>query len=88
MRVIFEGILRPVKIEDRRETAAHHFRTAIRREREETYIVDRLLVRPVTRLAMTVSGILREIDHGNLNSYAAYVLGALLVALLLGLLLR
>ena len=31
---------------------------------------------------------LREIHHGKLNSYAAYVLGALLVALLLGLLLR
>jgi hydrogenase-4 component B len=88
VRVIFEGIFRPVQIEDRRETVAHHFRTAIRREREEIYIVDRLLVRPVTRTAMAISGILREIHHGKLNSYAAYVLGTLLIVLLLGLLLR
>ena len=87
VRVIFEGIFRPAQIEDRRETVAQHFRTAIRREREEIYIVDRLLVRPVTRTAMAISSMLREIHHGKLSSYAAYVLGAILVALLLGLLL-
>jgi hypothetical protein len=37
---------------------------------------------------MAISSILREIHHGKLNSYAAYVLGTLLIVLLLGLLLR
>jgi hydrogenase-4 component B len=85
VRVIFEAIFRPTTISDTRETVAQHFRTAIRREREEVHIVDRYLMQPAKDAVMKLAGHLAAMHHGRLNAYSAYVLLALLVALLLNL---
>ena len=47
VRVVFRAVFRPNLVEDKRETVAIHFRTAIQRRREETHLVDRLFFQPV-----------------------------------------
>jgi len=86
VRVIFDAIFRPTTVEDTRETVAQHFRTAIRREREEVHIVDRLVLQPLRDKAMKWAGKLAVMHHGRINAYAAYVLLAVLLALAVGLL--
>ena len=87
VRVIFDAVFRPTTVEDTRETVAEHFRTAIRRERAEVHIVDRSVVRPARDAAIKLARGLAVMHHGRINAYIAYVLGALLVAVLLNLLL-
>ena len=83
VRVVFQAVFRPNITEDTRQTVAVHFRTAIRRRREETPIVDRLFLRPI-RVAMAgIANILAGMHHGRLNTYVAYVLGFLLIILFL-----
>jgi hydrogenase-4 component B len=84
VRVIFDTIYRPTRNGDRRESVARHFRTAIKRHRDEVYIVDRWLVIPAIQLALLIARRLATIHHGRLNSYAGYVLAALIIALILG----
>lgn len=85
VRVLFDAILRPVTIEDATETVGGHFRTAIRRETTELHIVDRLTLRPLTRLVFGTAAMLRHIHRGRVNVYATYVLISLLLVLLVGL---
>jgi hydrogenase-4 component B len=84
VRVVFQAIFRPNIVEDTRETVAVHFRTAIRRRRDESHLLDRLVFEPigsgVRRLAQFAAGI----HHGRLNTYVAYVLGFLVLMLFLG----
>jgi len=87
VRVIFDAVFQPTTIEDTRETVAQHFRTAIRRERAEVHIVDRSVVQPARDAAIRLARSLAVMHHGRINAYIAYVLGALLVAVLLSLLL-
>jgi hydrogenase-4 component B len=84
VRVVFDAIYRPTHGNERRDTVAQHFRTAIRREREEIHIVDRWLVLPTTQAALFLARKLAAIHHGRLNSYAGYVLVALILVLLIG----
>jgi hydrogenase-4 component B len=84
VRVIFDTIYQPVRKMDRRETVAQHFRTAIHRDREEIYIVDRWFVNPAIWVGLEISKKLAAIHHGRLNSYAGYVLGALILVLVIG----
>jgi hydrogenase-4 component B len=84
VRVIFDAIYSPVREGSHRETVSRHFRTAIRRGREEVYIVDRWLVIPATQAALWVALKLATIHHGRLNSYAGYVLVALIFVLIIG----
>lgn len=81
VRVIFESVFRPTVEEDTRESVANHFRTAIRRKRVSIYMMDRLLVQPLQRMIEGVSHGLALLHQGRLNSYIAYVLLALLVAM-------
>ena len=83
VRVIFDAVFRPTTVEDTRETVAQHFRTAIRREREEVHVVDRYAIQPVMSVVMKLAGKLAVMHHGRINAYAAYVLLALLTALLI-----
>ena len=85
VRVIFDAVFRPTTVSDTRETVAQHFRTAIRRERVAVHIVDRLAIQPAKNVVWGLSHALAVMHHGRINSYAAYVLLALLVALLLSL---
>jgi hydrogenase-4 component B len=85
VRVIFDAVFRPTTVEDTRETVAEHFRTAIRRERIVVHIVDRLAIQPAKNVVWGLSRALAVMHQGRINAYAAYVLLALLVALLLSL---
>jgi hydrogenase-4 component B len=86
VRVIFDAIFRPTIVEDTRETVAEHFHMAIRREKTRAYLVDRLVFRPINRALSAYSRILAAMHHGRINAYVAYVLLALIAALLLELL--
>ena len=83
VRVVFQAIFRPNITEDTRQTVAVHFRTAIRRRRDETPVVDRLFLRPIGQAMGGVAGFLAGMHHGRLNAYVAYVLGFLLIILFL-----
>ena len=81
VRVVFQAIFRPNITEDTRQTVAVHFRTAIRRRRDETHVVDRLFVRPVGDAMKGIAAFLAGMHHGRLNAYVAYVLGFLMIVL-------
>jgi len=85
VRVVFEAILRPAAVEDTRETVAEHFRTAIRRQREEVHVVDRYVLTPLRHGALRIARALAAMHHGRLNAYAAYSLVALVLVLVLAL---
>ncbi len=83
VRVVFQAIFRPNIVEDTRETVAVHFRTAIRRRRDETHLVDRLFFHPVGDAISWIARLLAGMHHGRLNAYVAYTVGFLLIILLL-----
>jgi len=84
VRVIFDAILRPTT-KDTRETVAEHFRTAIRRHRQEVHIVDRCVIAPLRYGALKIANSLAAMHHGRLNAYVAYSLLTLLLVLVLAL---
>jgi hydrogenase-4 component B len=86
VRVIFDAVFRPTTVEDTRETVAQHFRTAIRRERVNVHLMDRFVIQPAQDAAMKLAGKLAAMHHGRFNAYAAYVLLALLTAIVVGVL--
>lgn len=81
VRVVFQAVFRPNTAEDTRQTVAVHFRTAIRRRRDETHIVDRVFLRPIAEAVTGVAALLAGMHHGRLNAYVVYVLGFLLLVL-------
>jgi hydrogenase-4 component B len=84
VRVVFQVLLQPVSVADNTEAVARHFRTAIRREYTEIHIVDRLVLGPPVDALGVVARIVRKMHVGNVNAYAAYVLLALLLVLIVG----
>jgi hydrogenase-4 component B len=84
VRVIFEAILQPAAGEDNVEAVARHFRTAIKRNHAEVHIVDRLVLDPSIAGMRRIANIVRKMHVGHVNAYAAYVLLALLIVLLIG----
>jgi hydrogenase-4 component B len=86
VRVIFDAIFRPTTVEDTRDTVVEHFRNAIRREQLVIHVMDRYTVQPAARVAVGFARKLASMHHGLLNAYAAYVLLALLLTLVVGLL--
>ncbi len=81
VRVIFDAVFRPTTVEDTRETVSRHFRTAILRERDRTYLADKLVFRPARAALLKVARALAYLHQGKLNAYAAYALFALLAVL-------
>jgi len=83
VRVIFRSIFSPAIREDSAVAVAGHFRTAITKDRDDGYIVDRLFLRPLVRLATLLSlAIARLHRPAVVNAYAAWVFIALLLILL------
>jgi hydrogenase-4 component B len=82
VRVIFEAVFFPTTVEDTRETVLHHFRAAIRRTRQENHVLDRMVLNPIGRAALSVSTTFARMHHGYLNAYVIYGLGALILALM------
>jgi hydrogenase-4 component B len=83
VRVVFQAIFRPNIVEDTRETVAVHFRTAIRRRRDETHLVDRLFFHPMGDAVSWFARLLAGMHHGRLNAYVAYTLAFFVIILLL-----
>jgi hydrogenase-4 component B len=83
VRVVFQAVFRPNIVEDTRETVAVHFRTAIRRRRDETHLVDRLFFHPVGDGVAWLARLFARMHHGRLNAYVAYSLVFLVILLLL-----
>jgi hydrogenase-4 component B len=83
VRVIFNSVLRPVTIQDSKETIAQHFLDAIKKDRREVHLVDRLLSRPVVFYGRGLALWLARMHSGRVNAYAAYILVTLLIVLLI-----
>ncbi|HTX03571.1 MAG TPA: proton-conducting transporter membrane subunit [Candidatus Acidoferrales bacterium] len=81
VRVIFDAVFDPTEVENTRETIHQHFRTAIRRAREDVFLADRLLNEPVTNVVRRAAALLARMHHGRLSAYVGYALATLLVAL-------
>jgi hydrogenase-4 component B len=83
VRVVFQALFRPNVVEDTRQTVSVHFRTAIHRRRDETHLVERMLLHPVGDAIVWIAKFLAGMHHGRLNAYVAYVLVFFLIILLL-----
>jgi hydrogenase-4 component B len=85
VRVIFAALLTPAASEESTEAVAVHFRTAIRREYTEVHIVDRFILQPPVDVLRGLAAFARRMHVGHVNAYAAYVLLAMLIVLIVGL---
>jgi hydrogenase-4 component B len=83
VRVIFEAIFRPSMLDERKETIAEHFRTAINNERKEVHIVDRTIFSPFIKVVQGLAILFGRMHSGSVNIYATYVLITLAVILLI-----
>jgi hydrogenase-4 component B len=83
VRVIFEAVFRPVIFDELRETVAEHFLIAVKSQRQEVYILERTLFRPLARLGRWLAAKLGKIHSGSVNLYAAYILLSLAIVLLI-----
>jgi hypothetical protein len=84
VRVIFAALLTPSASEDSTEAVATHFRTAIRREYTEVHIIDRFVLQPPIHALSVIASFARRMHVGHVNAYAAYVLLAILLVLIVG----
>lgn len=83
VRVVFQAVFRPRIVEDTRETVAVHFRTAIRRRREEVHLVERLFLQPIGGAVFSLARFIAGMHHGRLNAYVCYAVSFLIFILLL-----
>jgi hydrogenase-4 component B len=83
VRVVFDAILRPLTVEDTRETVAEHFRTAIRRSRHEVHVIDRYVFTPVHTGVAWLARTAAKMHHGRINAYTGYILFALIAFLVI-----
>ena len=77
-------ILQPAAGEDSTEAVAVHFRTAIKREHTRSPHRRSSHSRAADRRPAQLAAIARKMHVGHVNAYAAYVLLALLVVLVVG----
>jgi hydrogenase-4 component B len=83
VRVVFDAILRPLTVEDTKETVAEHFRAAIRRSRQDVHVIDRYVFTPVHAGVAWLARMAAKMHHGRVNAYAAYILVALIAFLVI-----
>jgi hydrogenase-4 component B len=83
VRVIFDAIFRPSTLDERKETIAEHFRTAISNERKEVHIVDRSVFQPIVKWMQSMATLLGRMHTGSVNIYATYVLISLVIVLII-----
>jgi hydrogenase-4 component B len=81
VRVIFDAIFNPTEVENERETIHEHFRSAIRRKREDVFVADRVVTGPAVIVIQSLASFVARMHHGRLPAYVGYVLAALIVAL-------
>jgi hydrogenase-4 component B len=83
VRVIFQAVLSPGKPAQNEVIVAEHFRTAITRTVDESYLLDRWLFEPLARIAMRLARRLAGMHHGRLNAYVGYAVVTVLAAMIL-----
>ncbi len=83
VRVVFQAIFRPDIVEDTRQTVGVHFRTAIHHQRNDTHLVDRIVLHPAGDAVSWIARTLATMHHGKLNTYVGYFLGFLILILFL-----
>jgi hypothetical protein len=83
VRVIFQAIFRPSTFDEMKETVAGHFRIAIKSQRQEIYILERVVFNPGAKLAQSLATLLGRIHSGSVNLYAAYILISLVIVLMI-----
>jgi hydrogenase-4 component B len=83
VRVIFESIFHPSMAENTRESVSGHFRTAIKNRRQERYILDALVVQPISRGSRWVASLIAGMHSARVNAYAAYILISVLLVLVI-----
>lgn len=80
VRVLFHAVFDPeVAREEQRQGA---FVTAHAHHEVRVHVVDRLFIHPAVETAQRIAARLAELHHGKVTTYAAYVLAALLVVVL------
>jgi hypothetical protein len=77
-------LLHPAASEEGTEAVAVHFRTAIWREYTEVHIIDRFVLQPPIHALRDIAAFVRRMHVGHVNAYAAYVLLAILIVLVVG----
>ncbi len=82
VRVLFETLLRP-KVSNRRQSIARHFRMVIEHRRNEVYLVDRLVLKPVSQASGWIANKLAVMHNGKVNAYALYILITIILAFVL-----
>jgi hydrogenase-4 component B len=82
VRVLFDAVLRPAVAEHTEQQGA--FTTAIRRRPRMVHIIDRLTLKPAVGAMRAMATLLAGMHRGPVTDYAAYILVAAVVALLLG----
>jgi len=87
IRVIFDAIFRPTTLDERKETIAEHFRTAINNERSEVHIVDRSVFQPIVKWIQSMATLFGRMHSGSVNVYATYVLISLVIVFIIQMLL-
>ena len=80
VRVLFNSLLRPIVREQQHSKGS--FRVGVQRETHVIHLVERLFLRPVTCAVKAVGRSLAWLHQGAVTLYAAWVLAALFVALL------
>ena len=75
----------PAASEESTEAVAVHFRTAIKREYTEVYVIDRFVLQLLIKDLRILAAFARRMHVGHVNAYAAYVLLAMLLVLIVGL---
>jgi hydrogenase-4 component B len=81
VRVIFDAVFNPTEVENERDTIYEHFRSAIRRKREDVFWADRILSVPIERVTLRIAAFFARMHHGRLPAYVGYALGTLLLVL-------
>ncbi|MGH9487024.1 MAG: proton-conducting transporter membrane subunit [Terriglobales bacterium] len=83
VRVVFQAVFRPHLVQEEPQIASAHFRTAIRRRRDESHLAERWFQRPIERGAARLARAFARAHHGRTNIYAGYILFFLVVVLIL-----
>ncbi len=84
VRVIFKSIFSSAQREDSQVAVAGHFRTAIRKPPQDTYIVDRVFLLPLVAGVKLLAGLMARLHRpAVVNAYAAWVFIVLLFVLVM-----
>jgi len=83
VRIIFQGLLRPYRISERRHTHGAYFVTEVHYEGGLRPVYEAYLYRPVVSSLVRLASRVRRVQSGSLRLYLSYIFATLVVVLLL-----